>query len=157
MNSLFKNSNSMIRSANLLKSSFLRLPKFNFFSLNKINLTNLPQNDNAFSSDLIKNKNLHLLKISKNSFSDKKDKEPEKKPEEEKKEGKSEENKPKGSEEEPKNNPNENKDENKDKDDKSILIKLLKKSFYNFFNDYFQKKKSSFMQKIKQTNKLIFK
>lgn len=122
MNSLFKNSNSMIRSANLLKSNFLRLPKFNFFSLNNINLTNLPQKDNALSGELIKKKNLSLLKINKNSFSDKKDKEPEKTPEEEKKDGKSEDNKSKGSEEEPKNDPNENKDDKKDKDDKSILL-----------------------------------
>jgi len=110
----------MIRSANLLKGGLLKFPKFNLFSLNKSNkIISVAKNEIALLCDLVKNKNLGLLKISRYCFSDKKDKEPEKKTEEEKKEEKKEENKSKGSEEQPENNPND------DKDDKSIFFLII--------------------------------
>lgn len=107
MNSFLKNSNSLIRSSNLLKGNILRVPKFNFFSLSRSNLINNMARNNSIVFDLHRNKSLDLIKFNKNNFSDKKDKEPEKKSEEE--------NKSKPSEEDPKNDPN----DNKDKDDKS--------------------------------------
>ena len=114
MNSLMKNSNSIIRSANLIKNSFLRLPKYSFFSVNRRNLISFAESEKSFYSDRNLKKNSSLLKFNQNNFSDKKDNESEKKSDEGNKEGKKEDNKPKASNEEPKNNP----DDNKDKDNK---------------------------------------
>jgi len=109
MNSFLKNSNTLIRSSNLLKGNILRIQKFNFFSSSRSNLINNINRNNSLVIDLHRNRSLEFIKFNKNNFSDKKDKEPEKKS--------NEENKSKPSEEEPKKNP----DENKDKDNKSKL------------------------------------
>jgi len=116
MNSILKNSNTLIRSANLMKGSFLGFSKFNFLTFNKPSLINLNKiRDFSFSNQ---QNSINFIKLKKNNFCDKKDKEPEKKSDEVKKD----ENKTKSSDENPKNDPNDDKDENKDKEDKSILL-----------------------------------
>jgi len=119
MNSLIKNSNSIIRSANLVKYNFLRLPKFSFFSLDKHNLIRFTEREKTFYKEKLTEKNSAILKINHNFFSDKKEKDnqPGKKPDEGNKEGNNQENKSKGSNsEEPENDPNSNKDDNQEKD-----------------------------------------
>lgn len=123
MNSIFKKSNSLVRSAKLLRANVFSIPKFCFLNINKKPTT--------FSFETYKysnfgHKNINIINFNKNFFSDKKDKQPEKKSDEDEKgkdknkeQEKEEDKKSKPSEEEPKDENNENKD--KDKDNKSIF------------------------------------